>query len=108
MITVSVAYVGASGTAFIKALRLTAGSTIAQAIEVSGIFEVVGDELNDFRHWLTTTAPDTTPNHKAWFVGVFSVKKPLNTELQDGDRVEIYRPLTADPMKQRKIKSKRK
>jgi putative ubiquitin-RnfH superfamily antitoxin RatB of RatAB toxin-antitoxin module len=30
-------------------------------------------------------------------VGVFGKKKPLETVLRDGDRVEIYRPLVADP-----------
>jgi putative ubiquitin-RnfH superfamily antitoxin RatB of RatAB toxin-antitoxin module len=30
-------------------------------------------------------------------VGIFSKTVGLDTALEDGDRVEIYRPLTADP-----------
>lgn len=41
-------------------------------------------------------------DNKAWRVGVFSYKKPLNYELKSHDRVEVYRPLTIDPMRKRK------
>lgn len=30
-------------------------------------------------------------------VGIFSQVKPLNYEVREGDRIEIYRPLIADP-----------
>jgi putative ubiquitin-RnfH superfamily antitoxin RatB of RatAB toxin-antitoxin module len=30
-------------------------------------------------------------------VGVYGVRVALDTKLSDGDRVEIYRPLQADP-----------
>jgi uncharacterized protein len=35
-------------------------------------------------------------------VGVFGKLAKLDSELQPGDRVEIYRPLIADPKEQRK------
>ena len=35
-------------------------------------------------------------------VGIFGKLKTLNTVLRQGDRVEIYRPLTADPMEARR------
>lgn len=35
-------------------------------------------------------------------VGVFSQKVSLDTLLEEGDRVEIYRPLTADPKEVRR------
>lgn len=105
---VSVVYVGADGAVFAQALEVGQGCTILQAIESSKIFETLGDELSKFHTWLHSTDPSTPPNHKAWFVGVFSVKKSLNYEVQDGDRIEIYRPLVADPMKQRKLKSKKR
>jgi len=35
-------------------------------------------------------------------VGVFGKVAKLDQELEDGDRVEIYRPLIADPKAQRK------
>lgn len=108
MMTVSVVYVGADGTVFAQALEVGQGCTILQVIELSKICETVGDELSWFQTWLYATDPSTPPNHKAWFVGVFSVKKSLNYEVQEGDRIEIYRPLVADPMKQRKLKSKKR
>ncbi len=41
-------------------------------------------------------------------VGIFSKKVDWDTQLTAGDRVEIYRPLTIDPMKKRKNKQKPK
>ncbi len=35
-------------------------------------------------------------------VGIFSRLVPLDTQLQGGERVEIYRPLTADPREMRR------
>lgn len=35
-------------------------------------------------------------------VGVFGKAAPLDTTLNDGDRIEIYRPLIADPKEARK------
>lgn len=35
-------------------------------------------------------------------VGIFGKLASLNTVLQQGDRIEIYRPLTADPMEARR------
>ncbi|SMP49754.1 RnfH family protein [Noviherbaspirillum suwonense] len=62
----------------LRALALAGGSTLRDALQASGLI-----------------APDvdlaTCP------VGVFGKKKPLETVLRDGDRVEIYRPLVADP-----------
>lgn len=66
-------------------LELEAGATVADAIERSGLagcfdgFEV---------------APSA--------VGIFSRKVALDRVLCDGDRVEIYRPLLADPKEARR------
>lgn len=35
-------------------------------------------------------------------VGIFGERKPRDERLQDGDRVEIYRPLTVDPRERRR------
>ncbi len=42
-------------------------------------------------------------------MGIFGkvVPKPRETALQDGDRVEIYRPLIADPKEVRKARAAR-
>lgn len=37
-----------------------------------------------------------------YVIGVFSQKIELDTLLEEGDRVEIYRPLTADPKEVRR------
>ncbi len=40
-------------------------------------------------------------------VGVFGARVSLNTQLVDGDRVEIYRPLQFDPMEARRRRARR-
>ncbi|HWW03863.1 RnfH family protein [Collimonas sp.] len=37
-----------------------------------------------------------------WRVGIFGKLKTLDTVLRDQDRIEIYRPLIADPMESRR------
>lgn len=61
------------------------GCSVAQAIEQSGIqAEFPGMDID----------PGA--------VGIFSRKVALDHVLRDGDRVEIYRPLIADPKEMRK------
>ena len=66
-------------------LESDAGVTVQQAIERSGIL----DRFPEI---------DLKQNK----VGVFGKAAPLNKELSNGDRVEIYRPLIADPKEARK------
>ncbi len=40
-------------------------------------------------------------------VGIFSRMAKLDQALRDGDRIEIYRPLIADPKELRKIRAER-
>lgn len=40
-------------------------------------------------------------------VGIFSQRVKLDANLQDGDRIEIYRPLTIDPKELRRLKAQR-
>ncbi|WP_304169746.1 RnfH family protein [Lonsdalea britannica] len=70
---------------FLRALKLEEGSTVKQAINASG---------------LLTLRPeiDLTSNK----VGIFSRPAKLDEALQEGDRVEIYRPITADPKELRR------
>ena len=44
---------------------------------------------------------------KATF-GVFSLPRPLDYVLRDGDRVEIYRPLIADPKEMRRQRARQR
>ena len=41
-------------------------------------------------------------------VGIFGELKTLDTVLQEGDRVEVYRPLTIDPKEARRLRAQRK
>lgn len=66
-------------------VQLPPGSTVAEAIEASGIRD---------------RCPDIPVDPAE--VGIFSRKRPLDHILQDGDRVEIYRPLRADPKEVRR------
>ena len=66
-------------------LSVPAGTTVAQGIEQSAI----RDEF-----------PELKMGIKA--VGIFSRKVPLDHVLREGDRIEIYRPLIADPKEVRR------
>ncbi len=73
--------------AFERTLLLPAPATLREAIEASEVRqqvpELAGVELE---------------------VGVFSQRRTLADLLRDGDRVEIYRPLTIDPKEARRIR----
>lgn len=66
-------------------LRLPQGSTVMQAIEASGLLAKYPEI-------------DLARNK----VGVFAKLAKADTPLRDRDRVEIYRPLIADPKEVRK------
>ena len=72
-------------------LKVLPGCTVAEAIDRSG----VRDEF-----------PGLVVDPSA--VGIFSKKVPLNHELRAGDRVEIYRPLIADPKEARRQRAAKK
>lgn len=86
-VRVSVVYLRPGGS-FERSLVLPAPATVAQAIKASGIV----DEL-----------PQLGTGDLA--VGVFSRPCEPSQPLRDGDRVEIYRPLTLDPKQARRIRS---
>ena len=70
---------------YVKALTLRCGATVQDAIDKSAISsEVEGLKVD------------------AKMVGIFGSKVPLDQVLQQGDRVEIYRPLIADPKEVRR------
>jgi len=61
-------------------IQVPNGSTINDAIHASGILDIFTDiDLE---------------NQK---VGIFGKIAKLNATVKEGDRVEIYRPITADP-----------
>jgi len=69
----------------IASLDLPFGSTVGQAIEASGLL-VKHPEIDLARNKL----------------GIYAKLAKVDTALRDRDRVEIYRPLIADPKEVRK------
>ena len=66
-------------------LRVAAGSTVAQVIEVSGVLEKFPEI-------------DLARNK----VGIFGKLTKLDTVVRERDRIEIYRALIADPKEVRR------
>jgi putative ubiquitin-RnfH superfamily antitoxin RatB of RatAB toxin-antitoxin module len=83
-LTVEVVY-ASPDRQFTYRLELPAGSTVMQAIEASGVCRAVPNLVID-------------PSR----LGVFSRKVEPDQVLEQGDRVEIYRPLTLDPKEARR------
>jgi len=71
----------------IAKVTVALGTTVAEAIEASGIRKLF-------------PGIEAVP-----VVGIFSRKVSLDYLLQAGDRVEIYRPLLADPKEVRRRKA---
>lgn len=82
-IHIEVAYADTS-TQKIYALTLPENTNARLAIQKSPIFQ-------DFPH-ADLNAP----------IGIFGKKIPDNTPLKTGDRIELYRPLIADPKEARR------
>jgi len=87
---VSLAYVEDDKQIWQK-LDIPEGSTVRQVIEISGILE-------QFPHI-------DLENQK---VGIHGKLAELSDTLKEGDRIEIYRPITADPatVKRRSVPAK--
>jgi putative ubiquitin-RnfH superfamily antitoxin RatB of RatAB toxin-antitoxin module len=69
-------------------LELDAGSTLEQAVRLSGI---------PGRH------PELGLGAES--AGIFGIREPRDRLLADGDRVELYRPLRADPKAARRARA---
>lgn len=69
----------------LKRVALTEGASVEEAIRASGLLEIYPEI-------------DLTKNK----VGIFSKLVKLNETVRDRDRVEIYRPLIADPKEVRR------
>lgn len=75
---------------YLYTVNVEEGCTVEEAIKASGILELRSDI-------------DLTKNK----LGVFSRPVKLGDEVQSGDRVEIYRPLLADPKELRRLRAER-
>jgi putative ubiquitin-RnfH superfamily antitoxin RatB of RatAB toxin-antitoxin module len=89
-VQVTVSY-ATPGEEFIHPMRVAPGTTIGQAVEASGV-------LARFPEINLVTQP----------VGIYGKKKTLETVLRERDRVEIYRPLVADPKDSRRRRAAKK
>lgn len=88
MFTIEIAFAPDSQTQLLKQLNVATGTTAQQAVEQSELLSLY-------------------PQILQYDVGIFSQKIDWDTVLKAGDRVEIYRPLTLDPMKKRLLKLKK-
>ncbi len=89
-ITVEVVYATPDAQA-VCAVKLTAGATVAQAIGASGML---------------ARFPEIDLARQA--VGIFGARVRLTSAVADGDRVEIYRPLAADPKEMRRARARKR
>jgi len=87
MIEIEVVY-GLPHKQVLLSLPVPAGITIEECIKLSGIVA----------HF-----PEIVPNEAT--VGIFSRPEKLDTIVKAGDRIEIYRPLIADPKEMRKLRA---
>ena len=104
-ITVAISHVSLLGRQYYSEISLPVDATIYEALKAMPW--ACGEEFDEFWAWVHHNMAND-PNHKAWYVGVFSQKRRLDTTLRSGDRVEIYRDLTIDPMGKRKALSKKR
>jgi len=75
---------------YLQRVTLSEGATVEEAINASGLLEL---------------RPDI--NLAKNKVGIFSRPVKLADAVQDGDRVEIYRPLIADPKELRRKRAEK-
>ena len=74
----------------LREFEVAPGTTIGAALAASGVPAALGIDLA------------TTP------VGIYGKKKPLDTVLRERDRIELYRPLVADPKDSRRRRAAHK
>lgn len=72
-------------------LRVAAGTTVAQALDATGIEALM--------------LPQSL---RACKVGIWGKLRPLETCLRERDRIELYRPLVADPKEARRHRAGKK
>ena len=86
---VEVAFAGADHQTVV-AIQVAPGTTAAEAVRRSGILE---------RH------PDADPDRDG--LGLFGRIVSPDRPVEDGDRIEIYRPLQVDPKEARRRRARR-
>jgi hypothetical protein len=78
----------APGCEDVSEVTLPAGATVGEAIGAAGVLVR--------RPEIAATSPE---------VGIWGRSCALTQRVEDGDRVEIYRPLTIDPKEARRVRA---
>jgi len=102
MITVYLAYAEDAQNQHYLTLSVADGTTLYAALKQAGWLI----QFEGLAKWCDEIIDVAVPTAKRWHVGVYAQKQPLNYQLQPFDRIEVYRSLSADPMSQRKSKSR--
>lgn len=87
MVKIELVFVAKDRATFQVKMDLKQGSTVADALSKSGIY-------------------DLHPDVKDLSVGIYAKQVSLDTVLKEGDRVEVYRPLTLDPKETRRQRAR--
>lgn len=87
-VSVEVVYAGTS-LSLVSRVEVASGSTVMQAIQASGIAGRLPEGSIDPAR-----------------LGIFSRRVASDCIVQDGDRIEIYRPLLLDPMEARRRRAR--
>ncbi len=85
LLDIVVCFASAPSQMDISHLQLPAASTVADALQASGVLQ---------RH----------PQAQGLPVGIWGRKQALDTVLRAGDRIEIYRALLCDPKEARRLR----
>lgn len=104
LITVHLAYAETAMKQHYRSLQVVEGTTLYEALMQAGWLT----QFADLAVWCERVVDIATPTAKLWHVGIYAQKQPLDYKLQTLDRIEVYRSLSADPMSQRKSRSKLK
>ena len=102
MITVYLAYAEDEQKQHYLTLQVADGTSLYAALEQAGWLI----QFDDLAIWCAEMSKVIVPTAKRWHVGIYAQKQPLSYQLQPFDRIEVYRSLSADPMSQRKSKSR--
>jgi hypothetical protein len=79
-----------------RELWMEQGATLGDAVAQSGILQLISNLAG------ADPAAEMAAEPPSYPTGIFGKKKPPETLLRDGDRVELYRALFADPKETRR------
>ena len=102
LMTVYLAYAEDEQRQHYLSLQVGHGTSLYAALAQAGWLE----KFEELARWCEQVIDVATPTAKRWHVGIYAQKQPLSYVLQPSDRIEVYRSLSADPMSQRKNKSR--